>query len=115
MVEVSIKDDNFVFRIKGITKVFALRSSLTVPIKNVVGVNATLGAMKMPKGLRAPGTAIPGLIYAGTFYSGSDKVFWDVRHAKKAIVIKLKNEDFKQLVVEVENPAEAVSLIKDKI
>jgi hypothetical protein len=115
MVEVSIKEDNIFFRIKGITKVLALKSSLTVPIKNLVSVKATLGAMKMPKGLRAPGTAIPGVFYAGTFYSGSDKVFWDVRHAKKAIVIELKNENFKRLVVEVKNPSEAVAFIQDKI
>lgn len=69
----------------------------------------------MPKGLKAPGTAIPGIFYAGTFYDGGDKVFLDVRHANKAIVIELKNEDFKRLVVEVENPAEAVALIQDKI
>ena len=115
MVEISVNEDKLIINVKGITKIFSLRSELTVNIKNVVSVKATLGAMKMPKGLRAPGTAIPGIFYAGTFYDGGDKVFWDVRHADKAIVIELKNEDFKRLVVEVENPAEAVALIQDKI
>ncbi|MCX6729435.1 MAG: hypothetical protein NTV95_02155 [Candidatus Saccharibacteria bacterium] len=115
MVEISVKEDKLIINVKGITKIFSLRSELTVDIKNVVSVKSTLGAMKMPKGLRAPGTAIPGLFYAGTFYSGSDKVFWDVRHADKAIVIEHKNENFKRLVVEVENPSDTVTMIQNKI
>ncbi len=115
MVEISFNQDKLIINVKGITKIFSLRSELTVNIKNVISVKATLGAMKMPKGLRAPGTAIPGIFYAGTFYDGGDIVFWDVRHADKAIVIELKNEDFKRLVVEVENPSDTVAMIQNKI
>jgi hypothetical protein len=71
--------------------------------------------MSIPKGLRAPGTAIPRLLYAGTFYRDDEKVFWDVHDAAKAIVIELIEEDFKRLVVEVGNPAQAVELIEKNI
>ena len=115
MVEVSIEDKKLVLKIKGIGKVFALKSEFTIPLTNVRGVTADSGVLKMPKGLRAPGTAVPGIFYAGTFYNDGDKVFWNVRHADKAIVVELEDEDFKRLVVEVENPAEIVELIEKNL
>lgn len=112
MVQITIVNDNLVLSMNGFNKILSLRGELTVPLQHVRGVTADPGAIKMPKGLRAPGTAIPGLIYAGTFYHDGDKVFWNVHHAEKAIVIELADEEFKRLVVEVDNPAETVELIE---
>jgi hypothetical protein len=59
-----------------------------------------------------PGTNVPGVITAGTFYQDGKRVFWDVHNPEKTIVIDLHDERYNKLVVEVENPEVAVGLIQ---
>jgi hypothetical protein len=47
-----------------------------------------------------------------TFYQDGKRVFWDVHHPEKTIVIDLHDERYKELIVEVDDPAEAVKLIQ---
>ena len=54
--------------------------------------------------LACRGTHIPRVISAGRFYSGGTRVLWDVHHAEKAIAIKLRDEYFDRLVIEVATP-----------
>jgi hypothetical protein len=115
MVTISIDGDNLMVVVSGIGKVLALRSELTVPLKHVVSAKLDPKATSLPKGLKGPGTRVPGLIYAGTFHKDGEKVFWDVRKSDCAIVIELKNEDFKQLVVEVKDPKATLQLINSHI
>ena len=42
------------------------------------------------------------MITAGTFYQEAERVFWDVHHPEKAIAIRLHDERYQRLVVEVE-------------
>jgi len=46
-----------------------------------------------------PRTNVLGVITAGTFYHGGKRVFWDVHHPEKTIVIDLHNERYNELVV----------------
>ncbi len=39
-----------------------------------------------------PGTSIPGVLTAGTFYHDSKRVFWDVHNPENTVVIELKDE-----------------------
>ena len=59
-----------------------------------------------------PGTNIPGVLTAGTFYQDGKRIFWDVHRPEKAIVIDLHDERFSQLIVEVADPQDAVKLIQ---
>jgi hypothetical protein len=55
---------------------------------------------------------VPGVITAGTFYQDGKRVFWDVHHPEKTIVIDLRDERYNELVVEVSEPEAAVKLIQ---
>jgi hypothetical protein len=59
-----------------------------------------------------PGTSIPGVITAGTFYHHGNRVFWDVHHPQNTIVIELHDERYSELIVEVADPAAAVERVK---
>jgi hypothetical protein len=48
-------------------------------------------------GIRMPGTNVPGVITAGTFYHDGKRVFWDVYHTK-TIVIASHDERFNELM-----------------
>src|SRR5689334_15124332 len=92
MALVHIDGDDLVVVIEGLDKLWAFKSSLTIPLANVRGATADPGIAADPKGIRAPGAHLPGVITAGTFHLDGEKVFWDVKDASKAVVIELADE-----------------------
>jgi hypothetical protein len=66
MAEISIDGQNLVVEIEGLDKLWALKSRLVIPLANVRGATADPGIIGEPKGLRGPGTRVPGVITAGT-------------------------------------------------
>lgn len=114
MVAVKQHEESFIFEIKGLHKLWALRSQLAIPIKNVKDAYLNTEDFEWIKGIRMPGTNIPGLIKAGTYLEKDGKIFCDVSDPSKSIVIELEDETFKTLIIEVENPAETIELLKGK-
>ena len=111
MVTITKLDNNFIFEVKGAHKVWAFRSQITVPADRIVCVQPNLDAVSNWKGFRLPGTYIPYVITAGTYYKNGQKTFWDVANRKKTIVVELKNAAFSQLIIEVDNPEAALALL----
>ena len=98
--------------INGLDKLWALKSRLTIPLENVRGATHDPGIVKGWPLWRAPGTFVPGLLKAGTFYQDGDRIFCDVHDANKAVVIELEDERYRRLVVEVDDPMETVAAIE---
>ncbi|MFE3599529.1 hypothetical protein ACFXP3_19000 [Streptomyces sp. NPDC059096] len=115
MALVRIDGDDLVVVIEGLHKVWALKSSLTVPLANVRGATADPGIIADPKGIRAPGARVPGVITAGTFHLDGEKVFWDVRDPSKTVVVELADEHYARLVLQVEDPRATVALIENAL
>lgn len=116
MVTISKEENNFHFNVEGLHKLWALKSHLIVPISNVARVYQSKDELSgWWKGIRMPGTYIPGLIRAGTFYQSGEKTFWDVVNQEDAIIIELENERYKKLIIQVEHPAQAIDLINDSL
>lgn len=88
---------------------------MTIPLANVRGATADPGIATEPKGLRAPGSHLPGVITAGTFHQDGEKVFWDVRDPAKAVVIELADERYARLVLQVDDPRAAVALVESAL
>ena len=115
MALVHIDGDDLVVVIEGLHKVWALKSSLAIPLANVRGATADPGISAEPKGIRAPGTRVPGLITAGTFHLDGEKVFWDVRDPAKTVVVELADEHYARLVLQVEDPRATVALVENAL
>ncbi len=113
MVEISISAGKLLLNVRGADKLWAFKSSLEIPLLHVTEVRADPEiARGWYHGLRIPGTNVPGVITAGTFYQDGKRVFWDVHHPENAIVIALRDERYNELIVEVSEPAAAVEMIK---
>ena len=113
MVELSIRGPLLRLEVKGLDRLWAMRSRLEIPLASVVAVRADPSVTRgVWKGVSAPGTHIPGLIIAGTFYQDDKRIFWDVKDPERTIVIDLADQRYDQLIVEVEDPAAAVALIE---
>ena len=113
MVELSIAEGKLTLSVLGADKLWALKSSLEIPLVHIAAVRADPEvARRWYHGVRLPGTNVPGVITAGTFYQDGKRVFWDVHHPERTIVIDLHDEHFNQLVIEVADPQAAINLIQ---
>ena len=83
------------------------------PLAHVVGAEVEPEiAQGWREGIRAPGTHVPGVITAGTFYQDGERVFWDVHHPEKTVVIRLRDERYARLVIEVDDPRATAAAIQ---
>jgi hypothetical protein len=113
MVDLSISGGNLVLHVRGADKLWAFKSSLEIPLAHIAEIRADPDiAHGWWHGLRMPGTNIPGVLTAGTFYQDGKRVFWDVHNPENTVVIELKDERYNQLIVEVADPKAAVELVK---
>ncbi|HEX8329302.1 MAG TPA: hypothetical protein VF629_17335 [Hymenobacter sp.] len=115
MVEVTVEHDTVVFTVRGLHKVLAFKSQLTVPRSHIIGVRPDPDAAKRLEGLRAGGTHVPGLVSAGTFYldhqANHKPTFIDVANPEHTVVVELRDEEYQQLIIEVEDPVTVVALL----
>ena len=116
MTEVELTRDTLIVHVRGMDRLWSLRSRLEIPLSHVLNAEAdSQVAREWQKGLRAPGTHVPGVITAGTFFQDGDRVFWDVRDPEKTVVIRLEDERYARLVIEVEDPPATVAAIEGAI
>jgi len=113
MVDVSIDGDTAVFELQNLHTLWALRSRLEIPLQHIANVHAdpelTMGLFER---LKVAGAYFPGVFAAGTFWEEGGLAFWDVHDRGHAIVVELKDETYKRLVVEVPNPADTIDLLQ---
>ena len=116
MVALTIAEGKLTLHVRGADKLWAFKSSLEIPLVHIAGVRADPEAARSwYHGIRMSGTNLPGVITAGTFYQDGKRVFWDVHHPEKTIVIDLHDERYNELVVEVDDPVAAVRLIQNAL
>ncbi|WP_353932665.1 hypothetical protein WJM97_08795 [Okeanomitos corallinicola TIOX110] len=78
-----------------------LHKSWQIPLTNIIQVTTELPPNTW-KEIRAPGTAIPGVIKTGTYYTDRGKEFWYVRRKNNfgnVLNIQLANESYQRIVL----------------
>jgi hypothetical protein len=119
MTEIELTESTLIVHVKGIDKILAFKSQLEIPLSHVVGAEIDPSVVERwshpnLKELRAPGTGLPG-VKAGSFRLDGQWAFWDVHDPKKAITIKLADEHYTKLVIEVTDPTAAVARIEEAV
>src|SRR5271166_3894750 len=116
MVDLSISGGNLLVNVRGADKLWALKSSLEIPLHHLAAIRADPNiAKEWWHGWKIPGTSIPGVITAGTFYQHGKRIFWDVHNPDNAVLIELRDERYNELVVEVADPNAAVALMRAEL
>ena len=111
MTEVELTQDTLIVHVRGMDRLWALKIRLEIPLSHVVGAEVDPEVARQWKGIRAQGTHVPGVITAGTFHQEDERVFWDVHDPERTVVIRLRDERYARLVIEVDDPfatAEAI-------
>ena len=117
MAEVELTEDTLIVHVRGMDRIFALKSRLEIPLSHVLGaeVDPDLGHPEWWKSLRLTATQIPWVVTAGTFYQEGERVFWDVHDPKKVVVIRLSDERYARLVIGVDDPPATAAAIQGAI
>ena len=102
---VEVHGDHLVIDVRGVEKAMKLLSRLHIPLEHVQGAEADPEIEHtLWRGWRIPGVHLPGVR------------FYDVHgHRDKTVVIRLKDETYERLIVEVEDPTEVVAKINDAV
>ena len=116
MVNVVVQGGRVRFEVEGWDKLWALKSQLEIPVAHIRAVRADPEpARGWWHGVRLPGTQIPGLLTAGSFYQSGGFVFYDVHDPERTVVIELDHEHYQRLVIEVASPAHVVETLRAAI
>jgi len=94
-------------------KALAIRGGFKIPLQNIVkaGTEAHRTGWKE---VRAPGTHLPGVIKAGSYYTPRGKEFWYVTD-KGVVVLELENEPYQRIILSIDENKEWAERINTAI
>ena len=116
MSRVRIENDQLVITMQGARKFFSMKSEISVPISSVQTATTGLEWRELPRAWeKVIGTNSMSFYHGGTFCQDGDRVFFDLRKKEEAVVITLADEDFKRIIIGVDDPAATVELIQQAL
>ena len=115
MPAITIEDGDLVVRLKPLEQLAAFRfGTLRVPLSSVTAALAAPDVWKELRGIRAPGTGLPGVIAYGTRRFGGGKDFALVRggHRPGLRIDFADGAPYARLVATVESPESTAAEIR---
>jgi hypothetical protein len=111
-MNIVIDKDVIRIELSSLEKILSFHNSFKIPISQIREISTGL----LPptwKEIRAPGTAIPGLTKAGTYYTFRGKEFWMLKKNDKPVRIELNNNKLKRLILGVNGYEKQAFIIKN--
>ncbi|HEU0163988.1 MAG TPA: hypothetical protein VFQ54_03025 [Thermomicrobiales bacterium] len=120
VTEIDLLVDRLVVEPMGWNKVWSLRTRIDIPFDDIVAIEQDRRlAENGPTGVRFPGANIPGVYLAGTFWKfwgdRKSRSFWLRRRADRCITIRLRNNSFDYVTVDVADPAGEIRRITSSL
>jgi hypothetical protein len=101
MNNIEIIDRQVTIHISGWDKFFALKGTVSFPQASIIQAYEYDQSIS-PPWLKNPGTAIPGVIIAGSYQNlGDRKEFWCTHFQGNTIVIDLEHEQYNRIVLDL--------------
>lgn len=115
-VEIHIEGDQLALNVQGWHKLFAMKMSMHIPLAHIQGIRHDPSVTKgWSEGIRIIGTGLGDYLRAGSFMGKGGLVFWDVHDHDKAVIVDLHDEEYKQLIVEVQDPQKTIAEVEAAI
>lgn len=77
---------------------FSWENPLEIPLAHLARITTDEPPSSWTE-IRAPGTFLPGVIKAGTYYTPRGREFWYVTKDKDYLVLELRDEAYKKIVL----------------
>ncbi|HEY0417110.1 MAG TPA: hypothetical protein VGC78_12050 [Gaiellaceae bacterium] len=105
--------DEIVVKLNDLEKAGALRGDVRVPTSCVRAVRVSQTPFRELRGVRAPGTGVPGVVALGTWRGGGGKDFAAIYRGGPAVVVELEAGEYRRLIVSAHDAAEVVAALAD--
>lgn len=115
MPKYEVTDSHLLVHLSLIDRIKTLRSSFAVPKENIRGATEDTGVIPDELGLRAPGTAWPNAVYAGTFFKRFERQFVSWQRGESPVVVELKDHKFARLIIGSKEPRELARQINSLV
>jgi hypothetical protein len=99
MARAGREGDELAVRLNDLEKAGALRGDVRVPMSSVRSVTVSTTPFRDLRGIRAPGTGLPGVIALGTWRYRGGKDFAALYRGGPALVIELDGAEYRRLLV----------------
>ncbi len=99
MAELQIEDPELVLRLSSVEKMEGLHGDVRVPLSAVTGARSVDDVWQELRGMRAPGTGVPGTLAVGTWRGGFGKDFAVVHGHGPGVVVEVSGAEYARLLV----------------
>ena len=111
MAHFEVDGDQLILRLTTEEHLEGIHRDLTVPRASVVSARVAEDVWSELRGVRAPGTGIPGVIAVGTRRGSFGKDFAAVHGKGGGVVVELTGQAFERLVITAPDPEAEVARI----
>jgi hypothetical protein len=113
MAQLLVDGSDLVVRLSSLEKLGALRGDVRVPLAAVHDIRVLDNLWSQLRGVRAPGTGLPGVISLGTRRWWGVRDFAAVYGRTPGIVVDLEHAPFGRLVVSTDDPSGVAERVAD--
>jgi hypothetical protein len=87
---------------------------IEIPLAHIIRVTTEEPASNWAE-IRAPGTFLPGVIKAGTYYTKRGKEFWYVTSDKHYLTLELDHESYRRIILTLDQNEAWLERIEQQI
>jgi len=113
LATLAVDGNDLLVRLSALEKIGALRGNIRVPLDSVRTVRVSDSPWSELRGIRAPGTGLPGVISLCTRRGAGIHDFAAVYGRRPALVVEMTGASFDRLVVSCADAAEAAARAAD--
>jgi len=106
MATLAVDQSALVVRMSPLERVGALRSVVRQPLAAITQIERVENARRCVRGLRLPGTGVPGVILLGTFVKKGSKTFAAAYRDEPGYVVTFEGYEFTKIVVSMDESDE---------
>jgi hypothetical protein len=103
-MKLAILDDRLEIRFNAWERLWSAHPGniMSIPLQHIAAAIPEVATMHWDE-WRAPGTYLPGIIKAGTFFNRSGCEFWYITPQSDHLTLDLVEESFKRIILNVDN------------
>jgi hypothetical protein len=113
MARLLIEGGNLHLSLSGWEQLGSLHADIRVPLRHIVTVETTDKPWRLLRGIRAPGTGMPGVIMLGTMRWRGKKDFCAIYKRRPVVVVNLRNVTFARLIVTCDQPEQIAKRLSE--
>jgi hypothetical protein len=100
MAQLRIDGDHLEVKLGIVDAMLSVKTTFRVPLDRVTRAYSDPFVHEEPRGFKAPGTHVPGVMTKGTFRAEGTKTFWNIGRGTNVVVVELEGHEFHRLIVE---------------